>query len=46
MLSLVAHNLWTPILASLFAGLSKRTTTDGLKEAFAKFGEVIHGMFA
>jgi RNA recognition motif-containing protein len=42
MLSLVAHNLWTPILASLFAGLSKRTTTDGLKEAFAKFGEVIH----
>ncbi|KAF0924521.1 hypothetical protein E2562_010166 [Oryza meyeriana var. granulata] len=24
------------------SGLSKRTTTDGLKEAFAKFGEVIH----
>ncbi|KAL5231912.1 hypothetical protein ABZP36_030688 [Zizania latifolia] len=24
------------------SGLSKRTTTDGLKGAFAKFGEVIH----
>uniref|UniRef100_A0A0D9X482 RRM domain-containing protein n=1 Tax=Leersia perrieri TaxID=77586 RepID=A0A0D9X482_9ORYZ len=24
------------------SGLSKRTTTDGLRDAFAKFGEVIH----
>ncbi|KQJ95009.1 organelle RRM domain-containing protein 2, mitochondrial [Brachypodium distachyon] len=24
------------------SGLSKRTTTDGLREAFAKFGEVMH----
>ncbi|XP_057540075.1 organelle RRM domain-containing protein 2, mitochondrial [Amaranthus tricolor] len=24
------------------SGLSKRTTTEGLKEAFAKFGEVVH----
>ncbi|PWA90960.1 RNA-binding (RRM/RBD/RNP motifs) family protein [Artemisia annua] len=26
----------------ILAGLSKRTTDDGLKEAFAKFGEVVH----
>ena len=25
-------------------GLSKRTTTEGLREAFSKFGEVVHGM--
>ncbi|KAH9623197.1 hypothetical protein KSS87_018188, partial [Heliosperma pusillum] len=24
------------------SGLSKRTTTDGLREAFSKFGEVVH----
>uniref|UniRef100_G3MLI3 RRM domain-containing protein n=1 Tax=Amblyomma maculatum TaxID=34609 RepID=G3MLI3_AMBMU len=24
------------------SGLSKRTTTEGLREAFAKFGEVVH----
>ncbi|XP_071724800.1 organelle RRM domain-containing protein 2, mitochondrial [Rutidosis leptorrhynchoides] len=24
------------------SGLSKRTTTEGLKEAFSKFGEVVH----
>ncbi|CAK9150308.1 unnamed protein product [Ilex paraguariensis] len=29
--------------ANLFvSGLSKRTTSEGLREAFAKFGEVIH----
>lgn len=27
-----------------FAGLSKRTTTEGLRDAFAKFGEVVHGI--
>lgn len=26
-------------------GLSKRTTSDGLREAFEKFGRVIHGIF-
>ncbi|GMP52671.1 hypothetical protein CsSME_00018395 [Camellia sinensis var. sinensis] len=26
------------------SGLSKRTTTEGLREAFAKFGEVVHGL--
>ncbi|KAH9624192.1 hypothetical protein KSS87_010992 [Heliosperma pusillum] len=26
----------------LNVGLSKRTTTDGLREAFSKFGEVVH----
>jgi RNA recognition motif-containing protein len=28
----------------LLAGLSKRTTSEGLREAFAEFGEVLHGM--
>ncbi|KAL8162584.1 hypothetical protein V2J09_014073 [Rumex salicifolius] len=26
----------------IFVGLSKRTTTDGLRDAFAKFGEVVN----
>ncbi|KAA8523768.1 hypothetical protein F0562_010191 [Nyssa sinensis] len=30
------------ILFLLFSGLNKRTTTDGLKEAFSKFGEVLN----
>lgn len=29
----------------MLSGLSKRTTTDGLREAFAKFGDVVDGMF-
>ncbi|KAJ4848418.1 hypothetical protein Tsubulata_030916 [Turnera subulata] len=29
-------------VADLFSGLSKRTTSEGLREAFAKFGEVVH----
>lgn len=28
-----------------FPGLSKRTTSEGLREAFVKHGEVVHGMF-
>lgn len=31
-------------LISFFTGLSKRTTTEGLHAAFAKFGEVVHGI--
>ncbi|XP_073114103.1 organelle RRM domain-containing protein 2, mitochondrial isoform X1 [Elaeis guineensis] len=27
------------------SGLSKRTTSEGLGEAFAKFGQVVHGIF-
>lgn len=30
---------------AFFVGLSKRTTTEGLQEAFSKFGEVVHGTF-
>ncbi|KAJ0045747.1 hypothetical protein Pint_04341 [Pistacia integerrima] len=29
------------LISSSFSGLSKRTTTEGLKEAFSKFGEVV-----
>lgn len=29
----------------LITGLSKRTTDEGLRESFAKFGEVVHGLF-
>lgn len=29
----------------LFAGLSKRTTSEKLQEAFSQFGEVVHGLF-
>jgi len=32
------------LTSTTFVGLSKRTTTDGLRNAFAKFGEVVHGM--
>lgn len=32
-------------LTAFCSGLSKRTTTEGLRDAFAKFGEVLHGMF-
>jgi len=28
------------------SGLSKRTTTETLREAFQKFGEVVHGLFS
>ena len=27
----------------LVSGLSKRTTSEGLREAFSKFGEVVQG---
>lgn len=27
------------------SGLSKRTTTERLREEFQKFGEVVHGLF-
>ncbi|KAJ8436251.1 hypothetical protein Cgig2_023426 [Carnegiea gigantea] len=29
-------------LCSFLIGLSKRTTTEGLREAFSKFGEIVH----
>lgn len=29
----------------MFAGLSKRTTSEKLREAFSKFGEVVQGVF-
>lgn len=29
----------------VLSGLNKRTTTEGLREAFAKFGEVVDGLF-
>lgn len=28
------------------SGLSKRTTTEKLQEAFSQFGEVVHGLFS
>lgn len=30
----------------VFTGLSKRTTSEKLHEAFAAHGEVVHGMFS
>lgn len=29
----------------MYAGLNKRTTSNGLKEAFSKFGQVIEGIY-
>jgi hypothetical protein len=29
----------------IYAGLNKRTTSEGLKEAFSKFGQVIEGIY-
>jgi len=29
----------------MYAGLNKRTTSEGLKEAFFKFGQVIEGIY-
>ncbi|KAK1401672.1 putative RNA-binding protein (RRM superfamily) [Heracleum sosnowskyi] len=36
--------LWVhyKLFLSFFTGLSKRTTTEGLHVAFAKFGEIVH----
>lgn len=31
-------------VANGFSGLSKRTTSEGLREAFEKFGQVIQGI--
>lgn len=37
-------SLFIYLLVSLITGLSKRTTTEGLRDAFQKFGEVVSGM--
>lgn len=51
---LVLIGVWSYMKSVLFSletfpfvlsGLSKRTTTEGLREAFAKFGEVVDGLF-
>lgn len=41
--------MWVYIMVVLtkgiYAGLNKRTTSEGLKEAFSKFGQVIEGIY-
>lgn len=33
------------VVTASYAGLNKRTTSNGLKEAFSKFGQVIEGIY-
>jgi hypothetical protein len=33
-------------MSTLFSGLSKRTTTEKLQEAFSQFGEVVNGVLS
>lgn len=46
MIGLTFPRLWFLDLISLiFSGLSKRTTSERLQEAFSQFGEVVHGLY-
>lgn len=43
-LAFLVLQLWD-LISSSFSGLSKRTTTERLQEAFSQFGEVVQGLF-